>query len=167
LPNSTKLIGRLGWTNQFEPWVQDTFHTNCNNFDEHPCCFQYICDQPFADNENYRRALHLSHNCHKELVDFIYFKTWLPEDDNAGDYVQHADGNGSCVVKDGEFECTTILSDPKTGVDRGTGKDDAWLLPEEYNDGDYPWWYSYNVYFKGDDVVINAQPDSELPATEG
>ena len=94
------MIGRIGWSNRFEPWVQDTFHTDCVDVNEHPCCFQYICAQPFLDLEDFLRALHLSHNCHKELVNFISFKTWLPGDDNAADYVEHLDNNGSCKVKD-------------------------------------------------------------------
>jgi hypothetical protein len=108
----------------------------------------------------------LSHNCSKELVDFIYFRTWLPEDNNAGNYVEHGDSNGNCRVSNGEYLCTTILSEPKTDQNRDSGNDDAWLLPSEYNDGDYPWWYSYNVYFKGDDLIIDSQPDAEIPESE-
>ena len=39
-----------------------------------------------------------------------------------------------------------MLTDPKTELYRETGLDDAWLLPSDYNDGDYPWAYAYNIY---------------------
>ena len=93
-----------------------------------------------------RRALHLSHNCHTALVDSIYFQTWLPEDDNHEDYVEHIDSNGSCRVSGDDYLCTTVLTSPKTESSREPGQDDAWLLPGDYNDGDYPWRYFYNVY---------------------
>ena len=148
--NSSKLIGRISWSGYFEPWVTATFFSNCGNFDEHPCCFQYICERPFSDIGIDRLALHLSHNCPKELVDAIYFRSNLPEDGNASEYVEHFDENGFCQVSGSDYECNSFITRPKTEAGREGGSDDAWLLPDDYNGlDDVPFTYSYNVYVNG------------------
>jgi len=120
----------------------------------HPCHFVYVCAAPFADRGNNRRALHISQNCPKALVDAIEFETYLPPDSEPSTYMEHYDANGSCELADDGLrqKCSTTLNKPKLTAGDEFGNDDAWLLPAEYNDGDYPWSYKYWVYRANPDI---------------
>jgi hypothetical protein len=135
--------------------------------DHHPCHFVYVCAQPFLERGNLRRALHISHVCPESLVDAIEFETYLPPETTYGDYLEHFDSNGSCTLhEDGErLKCSSLVNTPKLAPGKEPGNDDAWLLPEEYNDGDYPWGYKYNVFLQdpGNDA---GQPFSDIPGAE-
>lgn len=83
--NSSKMIGRVGLGQFFDPWVNRQVPTPVNP-DEHPCLYEFIGEE-LGFRDIVRAAYAVTQNCPSELVESIDFEIVVPK----ADHVLHSD----------------------------------------------------------------------------
>ena len=110
---SDKLIGRIRYDLDFQPWVIG--QVPARHVDQHPCAFAYAYGHPFITSHNVEQpAMHIAHNCPTSLVKGIVFNTTVPSNDLER---QDLDTSvGPMEVVGDTTEVTSILVTPKMGT---------------------------------------------------
>ena len=147
-----KLIGKVGYGLDFNPWVFDTTPVKVNK-DQHVCGFTWQTGNPFADAPGLdhieQEAIHIAHTCSDTFVKQIVFTSRFPAEPAILEY--HSDDTVRSVSEEdnGDGTKTTVvvstLTKPKLAVDNPESpvaqNDDAWLWPLDHD-------FNFNDDFK-------------------